>query len=559
MLKRSKKKLHQTPIRPQTHVTGDVGQTAASLLFKRWGWTADIVASDYGEDLDCAIFVDHRRTSFQFRCQVKSTANVESNVRRLKSGDFSVSIATSLCKLWLFSYFPVFILVYDEKTEDIYWADATIQIQKAIDRLSQKSLSLHVSTRRSLRGSRDEIIGLVERFYSHLLNLSSRGLTCDVYPVVMPGYRAVAFFELMKVPISKTLERIKTERTSRDRNWMPAWATVIKSLDQHFLAGWKFTTLEGDIQDFSRLLKTVLSEVKIPSEEAEWLSFICSPVQFEASDNTQTAKSIWNKELTQWWNYSKIRSGLVDDMDYAFATPSGFLRQIARRATSWETYHHVDPKRDLAVQMFVKVAITPGERWDQTTVRRNIEGQFVPWVCVNNEIRHLQALLHPLELEFREVGDAATPQGYKAGIICTQFFEPGLGIFTPAHRWEEFDHGAVKWKLESTGALNQIPGREGSVEITKKIVTMFGQLMAEVPDSFMISERDYNSGLPLDHSNREVFVQRFRQVETLNRKKIEKLFAQGEKKTIDLLGSPERVEWSFDLFEVFPGEKIAEL
>jgi hypothetical protein len=62
-----------TPERPPAHVTGDVGQTAAQLAIKRLGWTADIIHSDYGEDLDCEVYVDGHRTALHFRCQVKST------------------------------------------------------------------------------------------------------------------------------------------------------------------------------------------------------------------------------------------------------------------------------------------------------------------------------------------------------------------------------------------------------------------------------------------------------------------------------------------------------
>ena len=45
----------KTPKRPKSHVTGDIGHTYSALLIKQWGWTADRIESDYGEDLDCSI------------------------------------------------------------------------------------------------------------------------------------------------------------------------------------------------------------------------------------------------------------------------------------------------------------------------------------------------------------------------------------------------------------------------------------------------------------------------------------------------------------------------
>jgi uncharacterized protein DUF4365 len=179
--------VHDTPTRPAAHVTGDVGQTATALVLKQWGWTADAVISDYGEDLDCTIFVDHRRTSFYFRCQVKSTADSEDNVRRLKSGDFSVRISTSTCKLWLMSYFPVLLVVHDTRTGTSYWGDATEQVRKAIGKLSQQTITIHIAHTSVLSNSQAEITDVVQSFYSQLMRLSSQMLTCNVYPVIMPG------------------------------------------------------------------------------------------------------------------------------------------------------------------------------------------------------------------------------------------------------------------------------------------------------------------------------------------------------------------------------------
>src|SRR5262245_16990974 len=98
-----------TPSRPESHVVGDVGQTAVSLIFKRWGWTADIIHSDYGEDVECNIFAEGQRTNLYFRCQVKSTSSTE-DVTELEGGRFSVAVKTTTCRQWVEEYFPVFLV-----------------------------------------------------------------------------------------------------------------------------------------------------------------------------------------------------------------------------------------------------------------------------------------------------------------------------------------------------------------------------------------------------------------------------------------------------------------
>jgi Domain of unknown function (DUF4365) len=518
------------------------------------------VVSDYGEDLDCIIFVDHRRTSLHFRCQVKSTASIEDNVRRLKSGSFSVSISTSLCKLWLLSYFPILLVVYDTTTGIILWANATEQIQNAIGKLSQKTLTLHISRQDLLPKSQARITEIVQHFYSQLLRLSSRALTCQVYPVVMPGYRAIPFTQIIHVSAPEQLpDGLQVKPTTRDKDWLPAWTTAIKTLDQHFIAGWEVTAPGGDIQNFSSALRNTLFELQISTEGSDWISFVCSPVEFKASEDIIVENSFWNKMLTNWWNYTRFGSVLISDEEYAFALPSGFLKQIARRATSWEAFHHVDPVRDVAIQLFSDIATTPGVRWDLSAMRQHIQGQFVSWTCPSKEVDQLLEVLRPSELVFRKVGNIPTIPGHETGIICTFFFEPRVGLFTPAHTWNEFTDGTVKWRLESTGILSKIPGSVGPPEVAEMILNMFGDRRDESPNSLMISEKDYSSGLPLDHQQRRIWVQRFREVGTLNHATVNKIFEECKRDIVKLLGTSQWVECSFDMFEAFPAEQIAEL
>ena len=407
-----------------------------------------MVISDYGEDLDCSIFVDHRRTSLHFRCQVKSTADSEDHVRRLKSGDFGVSISTSLCKLWLLSYFPVLFVIYENAKQKIYWADATEQIRKQVGKISQKTMTLHVSRANLLTKSRSRITDTVQQFYSQLMRLSSQALTCHIYPVIMPEYRAIPMHEVIGTPIPKQLpDDIRMDFMTKDKNWLPAWTVAIKSLDQHFIPGWSITTSERDIQEFSTSLRSALLNLPLRTGNSQWISYVCGPIEFQASADIHIENSIWNRNLTTWRNYTRVGSRLVSDDDYAFKPPTGFLRQVGRRATSWETFHHVDPVRDLSIELFVKTVVTPGDRSDILAMRKHIEGQFIPWTCSSADVKQLNKLLRPLELEFRNIEQIPAPEGQETGMICTFFFAPHVGLFAPADSWNEFAEGKVKAKL----------------------------------------------------------------------------------------------------------------
>ena len=546
------------PIRPSTHITGDVGETATALVLKKWGWTADIVSSDYGEDLDCFIFVDNRRTSLHFRCQVKSTADTEEHIRHLKSGDFSVSISTSTCKQWLLSCFPVLLVVYDATTEKTWWGDATKQVRMKMNKLSQETITLHVS--KLLAESQSQVTDTVQQFYSQLMRLSSRALMCQVYPVIMPGYRAIPMNQIIQAKSSKHLPKdAHIEFTTGNKNWLPAWTTSIKTLEQYFVAGLAVTTTGRDIQDFSTLLRKALLNLPLPIAESEWVSYVCSPVEFKANDEGNTENSIWNKELTPWRNYTRFGSDLVSDDDYAFATPAGFLRQVARRARSWDKFHHVDPLRDVSIQLFALVAATPGERWDVRAMRQHIEGQFFPWICAATEVDQLNKRLLPLELVFRRVPEIPSPRGQETGIICTFLFEPGVGLFTPAHAWSEFADGTVKSKLEASKLLSKLPGHGGPAEVSELILSIFGNLKDDPPASFLTTEIENNSGLPLDHRERRIQVQRFREVPELNRDLVDKVLDQCKKDIVRQLGKSRWAECSFGLFEAWPYKQVAEL
>lgn len=547
------------PQRPRSHITGDIGQTATALIFKQWGWTADFISSDYGEDLDCNIFIRNQRTALHFRCQVKSTAGDKQYIHRLRSGDFSVSIDVSVAKTWLISYFPVLLVVYDESKGEAYWINATEDLRKHLEKLSQKSVSIRVSHLARLRENRASIEGSVQQFYAQMLRLSEPILTCEVFPILMPGYRAVPFHDLLELKREDLGKKLNPSPITKSNETLPAWTATLRSLTPGQLHGWKLSLDNGTLDDLLDDMRELFSHIKLKISSGEWLSFVCTPVQFSARENEKSPTDYWSKELVDWWSYSSIKRKVFSDASYAFDVPKGFLRQIARRARSWETYHHVDPKKDLAIELFASVATTPSYKAEIATYRQHMLSQFLPWLCPTDKIEDLRNTLLPLELLFREIKGLKSPRGIKPGAICNLFFEPDVRLYGMSRSWNEFSRGSVREKLEKASLIQRIPGKEGGSDIRDFIISMFGYSTDEPPDHLLISERHYVQGLPIDHSQRIISVQRFRSMKKLDKHSANRKLEDCKIQVSSLLTNPEEIHTEVEQIDSFAGEPIYKL
>jgi hypothetical protein len=153
---------------------------------------------------------------------------------------------------------------------------------------------------------------------------------------------------------------------------------------------------------------------------------------------------------------SRVRGRLVDNHEFAFKLPAGFRRQTGRHATSWESFHHVDPSRDLALQLFASAPLTPAHRSGIDTHRQHIRAQFVAWSCSSDRVDELQERLATVDLRFAYVEELSDEQ-VRRGAICDPMFEPTVGLFPMALDWERFDRGSVRTTLEQAGLLRELP------------------------------------------------------------------------------------------------------
>ena len=502
------------PKRTESQKLGDIGEFKAALVFKSWGWTADIINSDYGEDLDCNVFVEGERTGLHFRCQVKSTVLARGLVRRLKNGDYSVSIETDTIKTWLQSYYPVFLVVYDEELDTLFWLNASQKLSIVLDRLSQKTTSLHVKKQCVLDSAESEIRVAVAQFYADMLRLSAAHVMCEVIPIIMPCYRALGLWHQMDLKLEATRGEgdIEFERTRLQYDFLPSWATTIRCLEPHFgLAGWKITQETQDLQYFLDSLKQALPTIISSEEKVGWLSFSCSPVLLEGDiKSPNEAYKFWKHELIGWRNYAYIDNQIVSESEYAFAPPKSYLKPIGKAAgQGWGIYPFVSIDDDLAIRFWSNMGVTPAFREETEARRKTYLAQFLPWIVPKTKRTELAQLLEKYELRFMHIEELSADDSF-VGIICSFWFDPNMQFYSAPKYWSELE-GGVRERLRDVFTL--LPGQEGPSSVEKFLLDIVSDKISTEGINHLTIEYDgYIHGLPLELDQRLVEVNRYQEI-----------------------------------------------
>lgn len=503
--------MNKAPTRPRSHINGDVGQTTVSLQLQKWGWTSELIGSDYGEDLSCEIFLNGKRTAFHFRCQVKSFYSNKGQIRKLKNGNLSVSIASSTCFTWASSYYPIILAVYDEEKDVVYWSDVTEQVRKKIIGLNTNTTSLHIK-KNELVKTRKQLESCVNRFYSKLLSVADPEFSCNIFPVVMPQHRTISFNEVRSFLNLNSIYGISIDFHKQSYELLPSWITAINSTSDNYLYGLEASSSVESVEEFFVNLRKILVEFELPLSEGEWLSFIISPIKFkEKSKNNSVNDMAWSKQLTDWDCYSIIANSCILDSEFSFVTPSGFKNQIARHSRSWDGLYCVSPSLDIAVQVYSMQATTPAFRESNKRFKQQILGKFLAWTCNEKDVLHLEKELNEIGLTYMEVPSdiASTNPNWINGIISVPMFNPEVGLIPQTDSWVEFDEGEVKFRLKKSGILNKLHGELGSDKITDFILSFFDRVNDDVPRELNVLGSDYIIGMPLHHDKREILFHKF--------------------------------------------------
>jgi hypothetical protein len=504
----SKKK----PIQTDEQSLGDIGERTVQLILTKYKWTADIINSDFGEDIDCNVFINNTRTNYHLRCQVKSTTKDSDYVKKLNDGDYSVSISSGLLKAWLSSYFPVFLVIYEEDSDLCYWTNPIKQILENPSKLEKDNPSIRVSKDNLFNiDSRDIVLSEVKQFYHKIQRLDEATISCKVTPVLMPNYRVIPFHHFSQYIYNES--KLKAEVAGDFIELLPSWMTILKRLDpSNALPSIKFSSTKTDLDDFLTMLKQKLKNFNYSTKENEWISFVVSPVEIESNNSS------WFNQLTYWTSYSKIGENLVNDVEHNFEVPTGFLGQVSRRARSWDYCHYVNPKKDIAIQFFSCNEVTPSLQNIDKVHSQNIKGQLILWECKKEELENVGKIISNHELVLKLIDDNTE---LCLIAITNPMFDPFMGMYSVAMDWDSFENGSVRNKLEKNELINIIPGNEYKGKIPDFLNEVLNKFENKSYKKAIVTEMEFIAGFPLMYDEREIQVSRFQMIHPGEARKIE--------------------------------------
>lgn len=491
--------------RNKEHIVGDVGETRTSLVFKEWGWTADKIISDYGEDLDCQVFINNLKTQYHFRCQIKSTEKNQNFIRLLKNGDFSVSIDSEQAKSWLLAYYPVFLIVFDKSLGNHFWVNSNSYIKSNLKKISQKSITFRIPASNILTDSKDSLLTEIKNFYANIFHLDEPILSTNIYPIIMPNYLSTNIGHFISLPES---DYFTIEPNTVNIEKLPSWFLNIEALNPPNIFSLNLTSTENNLEIFLRNIKTFVADWDIKIKDNEWLSFIISPIQMKSRKESISENEIWNKNITSWFCFCKIGGNIFYEKQYSFQPPDNFYSQVARKAMSYETFHHINPSDDIAIELFSSIKAPLSYKYEMDIMSKQISSQFIPWKIKEDEERMLFDQL-PQNLSFSKVNDVEPLPGFIRGIISHHAFNPTVGLFSGITDWDELNKNSIRNIIKDLYTNNKIVGVEDEESTSQLIQSYFDNIDKDI-EHISISEKNEINGYPIDLSNRMIFVQRYR-------------------------------------------------
>lgn len=526
------------PVQTDSQSLGDVGENQVQLILKKYKWTADLIKSDFGEDIDCNIFIDNLRTNYHLRCQVKSSKEDSQYVKKLKNGDYSVSIDSPILRAWLTSYFPVFLIIYEEDSELCYWCNPIEQILKTPSKLEKEKPSIRVLKKNTFdSSSKDVILDQVKKFYRKIQRLDEAIIECKVLPVIMPGYKIIPSHNYSDFSIDSV--NFSSEIASEYLELLPSWMSVLKKLDPSSILPFiKLKSVNTELDDFLIRLKQKLNSFNYALKNEEWITFIVNPIIVKSTNSS------WKNELTYWMSYAKIKNEIVNDFEYNFEKTNGFLNQTSRRARSWPFFHNVDPNKDIALQFFGCYEITPTIKKIHQIHDQSIKGQLLLWECHKNDIEVIIELLDPHELTIKIISDEK-PELLIA--ITTLMFDPFIGIYNTPMDWDSYLNGDVKNKLMQANLIHTLPGAEYKGGIPPFLDNALNQYSTTNYKEVLISNHEYIPGFPLKLEERLIEACRFQMIPPDQIQNIEKRVEERINKTRDL--TSEDYSYKFEMID----------
>jgi hypothetical protein len=256
-----------------------------------------------------------------------------------------------------------------------------------------------------------------------------------------------------------------------------------------------------------------------------------SPIRLMSRDKRREQETPLSGQLTHWQCISKIADSVVDDRQYAFVPPKGFLRETRRRHLSWDSYFCVCPELDLAVQLFARVAPTPEDYLRAEQFKNHIHSQMLPWRCLSGEEEVVHRAVARDGFAFVVTPEAETEPGWISGVITMPGTNPQLGMFHLVMDWREFGQRPIAVSLEKSGTLENLPGKEGGAEVWTIVEKLFGHIYAPPPDELLVTLPDHVRGVPMNHKRRLIEFLRLRKasnvdVSLIDKERLKKLLSE---------------------------------
>ena len=491
------------PIQTESQSLGGIGETTVQLILKKFRWTADIIKSDFGEDIDCNIFIDQLRTNYHLRFQVKSTKKDSQYIQKLKNGNYSVSISSDILRAWLTCYFPVLLVVYEEELDICFWTNPIEQVLQTPSKLEAGDPSIHVPSENKFDlSSKDIILEEVKKFYRKIQRLDEATTETRVTPLLMPGHKIIPFHQY--TPFLHKDLTLSPKIAGDYIELLPSWMSVMKRIDpSSVLTSISLKSTNTELDKFLSELRKKIDSFEYSLNQEEWLSFIIHPIK------VTSLNSSWSNELTYWSAYSKIKDTIVNDFEYCFEMPNGFIGQVMRLARSWSHLHYVNPEKDVAIQFFGTLEVTPNMQRVYEIHDNNIKGQLVLWTCAKEDVNEIESILSEFELSIKLVENE---ENEIILAITTPMFDPFIGFYSMPMDWENYLKGNVRNTLKKNDLFDKLPGTEYKGNVPEFLEQALNRYSDNSHSSVVITELEYIPGFPLNQDGRQIHISRFQMV-----------------------------------------------
>lgn len=487
---------------PSSYFTGNIGELSTNLIYQRNHIVCTSLGkSDFGEDLFCDIFSSSRdhstfvRTRFSFRTQVKSTVEFEKEgyIRKTKKG-LSVSLSSSLLKLWEQSYYPVVLIVWECSKNIGYWCFPTEETD--IERIENNTVTISVKYSHVFDDEGvQRIKKQVESYYlTKIFKTHNSKYKCNIYPIWMPQYRIFTSMEIYdNMPIQES-GNMKAIVNLPDM--LPAFLASYHHCELGgYITGIEYIVDAQPLEQFWDGIYETIMQVKSGLSQNEWIAFIISPVEIISELDERRISNV-----TEWTSVSLVENRIITDFNFTFDLSDNYVYSEKVRALSDNQEFYVHNSGDFAVEIFSAGFSfhTRKTDFELASAIRNKSFCIVDISqCSVKEVEQIKEWCGEREYRFVELSNDKN----KIAITHKLFDITNFGTFLPGVvTWKEWD----ELQFESKDFLEQIPFGNPLNSKEKEVISSRYIQKKKYSDLSLLQYSQTLSAEVLDHGNRNI-------------------------------------------------------